>query len=56
MIAVISYLSMEALTEHMPGDSMILKQLTETPRKKDSFTVVEDLSKMFIDEPPSHWS
>ena len=56
MIAVISYLSIESMTQYFPGDSTVLKQLSETPRKKSSYEVVEGLTKMFIDHSPSEWS
>ena len=56
MIAVISYLAMESITEHMPGDSYILKHLSETPRNQTSYEVVEGLTKMFSEEDPSEWS
>jgi hypothetical protein len=56
MIAVISYLALETVTEHMPGNSSVLKQLSETPRAKSSYEVVEGLTKMFSDEAPQEWS
>lgn len=56
MISVISYLALETITEHMPGNSTVLKQLSETPRGKSSYEVVEGLTKMFSDQPPSEWS
>lgn len=30
--------------------------MTETPRNQTSFEVVEGLTKMFTDQPPSEWS
>ena len=56
MIAVISYLAMETITEHMPGDSTVLKQLSETPRATSSHEVVEGITKMFSNQPPQDWS
>lgn len=56
MMSVVAYLVIESITEKMPGDSIILKQMSETPRKKTSSEVVEGLTTMFIDQPPSEWS
>jgi len=56
MIAVISYLAMESITEYMPGDSYVLKHLSESPRKETSYEVVEGLTKMFSEQKPSEWS
>jgi hypothetical protein len=56
MIAVISYLAMESITEHLPGDSLILKHMSETKRNHTSYEVVDSITNMFIDQPPSEWS
>lgn len=56
MIAVISYLAHQASVSNLPGNSSILKELSETPRSVSGIQVSEDLVTMFSDKPVDEWA
>jgi hypothetical protein len=56
MMGVLAYLSHEAMVSNLPGDSTILKQLSETPRSKTAVETTTELTEMFSTQPVAMWA
>lgn len=56
LIAIIFYLGHQISVQHLPGDSPILRQMSETPMADSSISVSGKITQLLADKGPNDWA